>query len=209
MGRPAKALSGLNRTVGSNPTLSATIRTLIAASVFSTLLIAAPTTANAATCATTYAAKPGDSWWSIAQRHGLPLKRVLTLNNAKTNTTILIGDDVCIAKQAGNTNKKTPKDANRIKYSPAEVTQIIREEWPDELEERAIQIAIRESKLNPYAVGVPNNCCYGLFQIYYRWHKTWLPNLGIASAEQLLDPRLNAKAAYRMYQRNNGWGPWE
>ena len=209
MGRPAKALSGLNRTVGSNPTLSATIRTLIAASVLATFLIAAPLTVNAATCANTYAAKPGDSWWSIAQRHGLSLKRVLSLNNAKSDTTILIGDDVCIAKQAGNTNKKTPKVATRIKYSPAQVTQIIREEWPDELEERAIQIAIRESKLNPYAIGIPNNCCYGLFQIYYRWHKTWLPNVGITSAEQLLDPRLNAKAAYRMYQRNNGWGPWE
>jgi hypothetical protein len=209
MGRPAKALSGLNRTVGSNPTLSATIRTLIASSVLATFLIAAPTSASATTCATTYAAKPGDSWWSIAQRHGLPLRSVLTLNNAKTNTTILIGDDVCVAKQAGNTNKKTPKVANRIKYSPPEVTQIIREEWPDELEERAIEIARRESKLNPYAVGIPNNCCYGLFQIYYRWHKTWLPNVGITSAEQLLDPRLNAKAAFRMYQRNSGWGPWE
>jgi len=25
----------------------------------------------------------------------------------------------------------------------------------------------------------------------------------------LLDPQLNAAAAYRMYQRNNGWGPWK
>jgi hypothetical protein len=31
----------------------------------------------------------------------------------------------------------------------------------------------------------------------------------VKSAQDLLNPRLNAAAAYRMYQRNNGWGPWE
>ncbi len=207
MGRPAKALSGLHRTVGSNPTLSATIRGVIAAALVTALFIANPATANA--CATTYAAKSGDSWWSIAERHGLPLSRVLTLNKATTTTKILIGDDVCVAKTSSTKQAQTTPAPIRIKYTQAEVIQIIREEWPDELEERALKIARRESKFNPYAVGIPNNCCYGLFQIYYRWHKTWLPNVGVTSAEQLLDPRLNARAAYRMYQRNNGWGPWE
>ena len=207
MGRPAKALSGLHRTVGSNPTLSATIRGVIAAALITALFIANPAPANA--CATTYAAKSGDSWWSIAERHGLPLNRVLTLNKATTSTKILIGDDVCVAKASAKKQPQTTPAPKRITYTQAEVIQIIREEWPDELEERALTIARRESKFNPYAVGIPNNCCYGLFQIYYRWHKTWLPNVGITSAEQLLDPRLNARAAYRMYQRNNGWGPWE
>jgi hypothetical protein len=92
--------------------------------------------------------------------------------------------------------------------SRAEVIQIIRDAWPDELEERALAIAQRESKLQPRVVN-RSGCCYGLFQIYYRWHKTWLPNVGVRSAQDLLDPRLNAAAAYRMYQRNNGWGPWE
>jgi hypothetical protein len=204
MGRPAKALSGLNRTVGSNPTLSA----IVCAALVASLLIVSPSTTHAANCATTYAAKQGDSWWSIAERHGLPLKRVLTLNKATTTTKILIGDNVCVARAA---NKKQPQATpapKRVKYSQAEVIQIIRDEWPDELEERALKIAFRESKFNPYAIGIPNNCCYGLFQIYYRWHKDWLPNVGITTAEQLLDPRLNAKAAYRMYQRNGGWGPW-
>jgi soluble lytic murein transglycosylase-like protein len=207
MGRPAKALSGLHRTVGSNPTLSATIRGIFAAALIAALFIANPATANA--CATTYAAKSGDSWWSIAERHGLPLSRVLTLNKATTSTKILIGDDVCVAKASAKKQTQTAPAPKRITYTQAEITQIIREEWPDELEERALKIARRESKFNPYAVGIPNNCCYGLFQIYYRWHKTWLPTVGVTSAEQLLDPRLNARAAYRMYQRNSGWGPWE
>ena len=209
MGRPAKALSGLHRTVGSNPTLSATIRSIVAASILATVVAVLPSPVSAASCTSSYSAKSGDSWWSIAQRHGLPLKQVLTLNKANTTTKILIGDDVCVSKTATNKNKPTTQTTQRVKYKTTEVIQIIREEWPDDLEERAIQIARRESKFNPYAVGIPNNCCYGLFQIYYRWHKNWLPNVGITTAEQLLDPRLNAKAAYRMYQRNGGWGPWE
>ena len=203
MGRPAKALSGFNRTVGSNPTLSATIRGIVAAALVTALFIANPTTANA--CATTYAARPGDSWWSIAEKHGVSLNKVLTLNKAKPSTKILIGDSVCVAK-AGGKGKPAPQV---VSYKPREVIQIIREEWPDELEERAIQIARRESKLVPHVIGIPNGCCYGLFQIYYRWHKNWLPQVGVTNSDQLLDPRLNARAAYRLYQRNNGWGPWE
>jgi hypothetical protein len=92
--------------------------------------------------------------------------------------------------------------------SRADVVLFISDAWPDELEERALAIAQRESKLQPRAVN-GSKCCYGLFQIYYRWHKTWLPNVGVNSAQDLLNPRLNATAAYRMFQRNNGWGPWE
>jgi hypothetical protein len=72
----------------------------------------------------------------------------------------------------------------------------------------ALAMAQRESKFQPGAVS-GSRCCYGLFQIYYRWHKNWLPTVGVNSAQELLNPILNAKAAYRMYQRNNGWGPWE
>jgi hypothetical protein len=93
-------------------------------------------------------------------------------------------------------------------FTRAEVIQFIRDAWPDELEERALAIAQRESKLLPGAVN-RSGCCYGIFQIYYRWHKTWLPNVGVNSAQDLLNPRLSAIAAYRMYQRNNGWAPWE
>ena len=205
MGRPAKALSGFNRTVGSNPTLSAKVLRLafLILSIVGTSVLVDSTPVSA--CANQYVAQRGDSWWSIAEKHGLSLNKVLILNNAKPSKQILIGDVVCLAKAA----KNTASPSGKVRYKPNEVAQIIREEWPDDLEERAIQIAQRESKLNPTAIGIPNNCCYGLFQLYYRWHKNWLPNIGVSSPQQLLDPRLNARAAYRLYQRNNGWGPWE
>jgi LysM repeat protein len=205
MGRPAKALSGLNRTVGSNPTLSASVRmTMVVATLLSAFVVFGEAT-SASACTTPYTAKRGDSWWSIAEKHGTSLNKVLSLNGATPSTKILIGDSVCIAKST----KKNKRKPNVVAYKPKDVIQIIREEWPDELEERAIEIARRESRLVPNVIGIPNGCCYGLFQIYYRWHKNWLPQVGVTNPDQLLDPRLNARAAYRMYQRNNGWGPWE
>jgi hypothetical protein len=114
---------------------------------------------------------------------------------------LLVGKTVCVP---GPAQVAAPAQT----FKRAEVVQFIRDAWPDELEERALAIAQRESKLQPGVVN-RSGCCYGLFQIYYRWHKTWLPNVGVNSAQDLLDPRLNAIAAYRMYQRNNGWGPWE
>jgi hypothetical protein len=167
-------------------------------------ILASPQQVAAATCAKTYVAKRGDSWWSIAQKSGTTLNRVLKLNSAKTSTKILIGDEVCVPGQS--TPATTIPDIP--KYTQAEVVQIIRDAWPDDLEERALIIAHRESKYRPGAVS-GSKCCYGLFQIYYRWHKTWLPEVGVTSANQLLDPLLNAAAAYKLYQRNNGWGPWK
>ena len=87
----------------------------------------------------------------------------------------------------------------------SEATAIIREVWPDELEERALEIAWRESN---HRSNVNNFCCYGLFQIYYSVHRSWLAPLGIDSAADLFDPRANAIAAYALYQRAGGWGPW-
>ncbi|NBV95887.1 MAG: hypothetical protein EBR90_03740 [Actinobacteria bacterium] len=93
--------------------------------------------------------------------------------------------------------------------SRAAIIQIIREVWPDSLENRAIRIAERESNLRPRVVGIPNKCCYGLFQINYKWHKNWLPTIGITHPSQLLNPRNNAIAALEIYRRSGGWGPWQ
>jgi hypothetical protein len=90
-------------------------------------------------------------------------------------------------------------------YSRAQVEQIIRNVWPDELEDEAVRIATRESNLIPT---VRNSCCYGLFQIYFAANKSSLNSWGIASAAQLYDPQTNAYAAYAMYLRAGGWGPW-
>ena len=77
--------------------------------------------------------------------------------------------------------------------------------WPDELEDRAIEIAWRESNFIPTA---QNSCCYGVFQMHWDAHNGWLAGLGITSPEQLFDVTDNAYAAYALYQRSGGWGPW-
>jgi Transglycosylase SLT domain/LysM domain len=89
--------------------------------------------------------------------------------------------------------------------APGEIEQIIRDVWPDDLEEQALRIAWRESGYNPRA---QNFCCSGLFQIYYDVHAGWLADLGINSAEDLYDPHANATAAYALYQRSGSWEPW-
>ena len=95
-----------------------------------------------------------------------------------------------------------PPPANT--FTKAQVAQIIRDVWPDDLEDEAIRIATRESGLIPT---VRNSCCYGLFQIYYAVNKTWLASIGVTSATQLYDPTVNASAALSLYNVR-GWAPW-
>ena len=86
---------------------------------------------------------------------------------------------------------------------------IIREVWPDDLEETALFVAKRESNFVHSVVGGQNGCCLGLFQIYWSVHRAWLADTGVTSAEQLLNPRTNAEAALALYRRNgNSWRPW-
>ena len=200
MGRPAKALSGFNRTVGSNPTLSARVHRfsfIALMTIAITVISSAPVNA---VCTPTYVVKRGDSWWRIAEKSNVTLAALLRVNKAKQSTMLKPKDAICIPEATPRSQKT---------FTDKQIIQIIRDVWPDELEERAIYIARRESKLNPRVVGIPNDCCYGLFQIYYRWHKGWLPKIGVTSARQLLDPTINATAALEIYRRNNGWGPWE
>ena len=82
---------------------------------------------------------------------------------------------------------------------------LIREIWPDELEERALTIARRESGLRPEAYN--GWCCYGLFQIYFNANRSFLARYGVTSASQLLDARTNVTIAYEMYKAS-GWSPW-
>ena len=89
-------------------------------------------------------------------------------------------------------------------YSAAEVEAIIREVWPDDLEEQALAIAKRESKLIPTS---RNYCCYGVFAIYYEAGKKFLNSIGVTSADQLFDPWVNVRAAFALYGIA-GWKPW-
>jgi hypothetical protein len=88
---------------------------------------------------------------------------------------------------------------------PSQAADIIRSVWPDDLEERALEIAWRESN---HRSNVNNWCCYGLFQIHWTAHRSWLAGFGVTSASQLYDPTVNATVAYALYQRAGGWGPW-
>lgn len=84
------------------------------------------------------------------------------------------------------------------------VEAVIRDVWPDDLEDRAVAIATRESRLQP---GVRNACCWGLMQIHWKAHRSWLAQFGVTSPEQLLDARTNAEMAYQLYLID-GWAPW-
>lgn len=180
-------------------------------------------------CPKKYTVASGDAWILIAQRAKVTLKSLLATNGATTATPLYPGRSIClpanavkpVARAVTTTTAKpavkaptttapkattttAPKPPTRT-YTKAQVIKIIRDVWPDELEDKAIAIATRESNLTPT---VRNYCCYGLFQIYYKVHKNWLATIGITSAAQLYDPHTNAYAAYVMYLRSGGWGPW-
>jgi hypothetical protein len=104
-----------------------------------------------------------------------------------------------------NTQAPPPPPTTNPPAPSGSVQDIIRSVWPDHLEERALVISHRESSWIPTA---ENYCCVGLFQIYYDVHKSWLAGIGVNEKSDLYDPYLNAKAAYALYQRSGGWGPW-
>ena len=110
------------------------------------------------------------------------------------------------------TPSRTPAPPTRVvapagpRPSPDQVIAMIREIWPAELQERAIAIAHRESR---YQADAYNGwCCYGVFQIYWNVHRSWMSSHGVTSVSQLFDARTNIEMAYRIYQRAGGWGPW-
>jgi hypothetical protein len=69
-----------------------------------------------------------------------------------------------------------------------------------------LYIAKRESNFDPLADN--NFCCFGIFQIYWTAHQGWLDDYGIYSSNDLLDAEKNIAAAYALYVRSGGWGPW-
>ncbi|MFK8023889.1 MAG: LysM peptidoglycan-binding domain-containing protein [Ilumatobacter sp.] len=190
--------------------------------------------ANKPVCGNDYEVRTGDFWIGLADRADVSLADLLSVNDASVTTPLFPGNEICLPTGAKDptpteTTPTTPAPATTTPAtttpattrptttttttvpagadaSPDEVQQIIRDVWPDELEERALEIAFRESRYVPTA---KNFCCYGIFQIYWEVHDVWLDDIGITSAEQLYDPSTNAKAAYALYQRAGGWGPWQ
>lgn len=88
------------------------------------------------------------------------------------------------------------------------VEEIIIRIWPDDTEQFALKIAHRESRFIPNVIGC-NGRCYGIFQIDFAVHSSWLREMGIVKAEQLLDPEINTKAALKLHKlTNEDWSPW-
>ncbi|MEM9517388.1 MAG: hypothetical protein AAGA42_21245, partial [Actinomycetota bacterium] len=110
------------------------------------------------------------------------------------------------AASANGAPASSSPDSPGPNASPEQVQQIIRDIWPDELEERAIEIAWRESNWIPTADN--GHCCHGVFQIYWTVHRGWLADFGVTSLEQLYDPVINTQMALEIYNRAGGWGPW-
>ncbi len=170
--------------------------------VVASSLVFLPMQANAASCTAFHQARTNDSWSRIAARYDMSLKRLLALNGAKTSTMILVGKQICTSDQPIIVIPDTT-------YKRKDVVAIIREVWPDEHEENALFVAQRESNFKPNVVGGTNDCCIGLFQIFYSVHRSWLTSVGVTEPAQLLDPRVNAQAALTLFKRNgNSWKPW-
>lgn len=175
-------------------------------------------------CGSTYTVLPGDSWSLVADRASIRMRDLLAVNGASTSSMLYPDDEICLPvgarvviptttapRRATSTAPATtaPAPTTTVPLPPApsraEAEAIIREVWPDDLEERALEIVQRESRLNANA---QNWCCVGLFQIHWNAHKRWLAGMGITERRQLFDARTNASAAYALFQRN-GWSPWD
>jgi hypothetical protein len=159
---------------------------------------------SAASCTQYHSARPNDSWTRLAARFKTSLPELLALNNATTRTALFVGDRVCISSQPA---VATPSSTEQ--FTRKQLKAIIRDVWPDDLEETALFVAQRESNFVNSVVGGKGGCCLGLFQIYWSVHRSWLASNGVTTADQLLDPRTNAEAALALYRRSgNSWRPW-
>lgn len=90
------------------------------------------------------------------------------------------------------------------RYSAEQVIAMIREVWPADSVEKAIEVARLESG---YRNWVHNgSCCYGVFQIHYQAQKRRLTARGLG-LQGLYDPRVNISVALEIFLEQ-GWSPW-
>ena len=184
---------------------------------------------SALRCGLDYVVQSGDSWYGIASRAGVKAGPLAAVNGKTLSSPLKVGQTICLPDGArrpaptttttrppqssgssgssgssSNDMRQIPYDPTRT-YSRAEVEQIVRDVWPDELENDALYVVQRESRFNPVA---RNWCCLGLFQINWSAHKRWLANYGVTDPTQLLDPHVNARMGLVTWQRSGSWRPW-
>jgi LysM repeat protein len=216
-----ESLAGASPTAGDIPEAKSSATSAAA-------VVSAPAERVVPQCPQTYEAGPGDSWYRIAAAASVSPNALMNENLATLDTTIFPGDAICLpvgatmpskpttttaapiaivpATSPATTSPATTSPATTTPVAPGTVEQIIREVWPDELEDKALTIAWRESHYIPTAYN--GGCCYGLFQIYWSAHRSWLDDYGIYTSSDLFDARKNTQAAYALYQRSGGWSPW-
>ena len=188
-----------------------------------------PASPSTPRCGLEYTVQAGDSWYGIAERAGVKAGPLAAVNGKTISSPLKVGQMICLPEGAqrpptittttrppqssgssgssgssSNDMRQIPYDPTRT-YSRAEIEQIVRDVWPDELENDALFVVQRESRFNPVA---RNWCCLGLFQIHWNAHKRWLANYGVTDPTQLLDPEVNARMGLVAWQRSGSWRPW-
>jgi hypothetical protein len=103
------------------------------------------------------------------------------------------------AKPAPTTTAKPNRQ-----YSTDEVKALIRQMWPADSVDKALDVAWKESN---YLAGADNGiCCLGVFQINYSSHKRRLAARGLGR-DGLFDARVNIEIALEIFNEQ-GWSPW-
>ena len=72
--------------------------TFVVAGLLSTGVPSPAGAVSATSCKRPYVAVDNDSWSRIADKTGVTLKALLSINSARTSTMILVGQTVCLPK---------------------------------------------------------------------------------------------------------------
>lgn len=192
-------------------------------------VVAQGETSAAPACGLDYVVQAGDSWFGIASRADVKAGPLAAANGMTIRSSLKIGQTICLpvgAKHPTPTTSTTQAPApattgssggssrptlTGLTYNPvyvhsrSELEQMIRDVWPDELEEQALYVVQRESRYNTTSY---NWCCVGLFQVNWWSHRSWLQGAGVSEPSQLMDPLTNVRMALVVWQRSGSWRPW-
>ncbi len=131
---------------------------------------------------------------------------VTTAKPAPTTAKPASKSTVPAAKPTPTTAKPAPTTTakpNR-KYSTEEVKSLIRQMWPADSVDKALDVAWKESN---YLARADNGvCCLGVFQINYSSHKRRLAARGLGR-DSLFDAQVNIEIALEIFGEQ-GWSPW-
>lgn len=150
------------------------------------------------------AAKPAATTVKPVAPTGKPV--TTTAQPVRTSATPAAKSTAPAAKPTPTTAKPAPTTTakpNR-QYSAEEVKSVIRQMWPADSVDKALDVAWKESN---YLARADNGwCCLGVFQINYSSHQRRLAARGLGR-DGLFDARVNIEIALEIF-REQGWAPW-